>query len=105
MADHAAVKAVLEAKLNELMQRANEIESSLSDPGNDDWSDNAVESEDDEVLAGIGDLTKKEIHEIRLALNLIDSGHYGTCTTCGHSISKERLTAMPYATTCIKCAS
>jgi len=105
MADHAAVKAVLEAKLNELMERANEIETSLSDPGSEDWSDNAVESEDDEVLASVGDLTKNEIHEIRLALSLIESGHYGTCTTCGHSISKERLAVMPYATTCKKCAS
>lgn len=104
MADHSSLRIALEAKLQQLMERATDIETSLSDPGNEDWSENAVESKDDEVLATVGDLTKAEIHEIKLALSLIDSGHYGTCTACGKAISKDRLTAMPYATTCRNCA-
>ena len=104
MAAHSSVKAALEAKLKELINRASDIEDTLSAPGSSDWGENAVESEDDEVLAGVGDLTKNEIHEIRLALNLIESGQYGKCTACGSAISKERLAAMPYATKCIKCA-
>ena len=104
MNHHSAVKATLEARLDELMQRAAEIEARLSDPGSADWSDNAVESEDDEVLSSVGSLAKKEIHEIKLALSLIESGHYGKCTACGGAIAKSRLEALPYATTCIKCA-
>lgn len=104
MADYSAVKATLQAKLDELLQRADEIENTLSTPGSSDWEENAVESEDDEVLAGVGDVTKEEIHEIKLALNLIESGHYGKCTACGGAIAKERLAAMPHATKCIKCA-
>lgn len=104
MSKHADVKAALQTQLDELLQRAGEIEKSLSSPGSADWEENAVESEDDEVLAGLSDLTKKEINEIRLALNRIETGHYGECTACGNPISKERLVAMPYATKCIRCA-
>ena len=86
------------------MERATEIEGALSTPGSRDWEENAVESEDDEVLASVGNATKNEIHEIRLALNLIDSGAYGMCTACGKAIAKERLAVLPYATKCIRCA-
>lgn len=104
MTKHADVKAALEAQLEELTRRATEIEADLSNPGSSDWSENAVESEDDEVLSRVGRVTKDEIQEIRLALNQIEAGHYGVCTACGGKISKERLTVMPYATKCVRCA-
>lgn len=98
------VKAQLEVRLNELLQRAADIEARLSNPGSPDWEENATESEDDEVLSGVGIATKHEIQEIKLALNRIDTGHYGTCSACGGAIAKARLEALPYATTCVKCA-
>jgi len=104
MNDKSAVKATLEARLNELMQRAAEIEAKLSNPGSADWEENAVESEDDEVLSTVGSTAKSEMQEIRLALSRIESGHYGTCTSCGGTIPKDRLAALPYVSTCIKCA-
>lgn len=104
MASHADVKAALEAQLAELTRRGSRIEEDLSNPGSSDWSENAVESEDDEVLARLGQVTKDEIQEIRLALNLIETGQYGTCTACGGKISKERLAVMPHATKCVRCA-
>lgn len=104
MNHYAAEKATLEAMLEELMQRASEIEEKLSNPGSADWSENAVESEDDEVLSSVGRLAKKEILEINLALNRIETGQYETCTACGEKIAKDRLAALPFATTCIKCA-
>ena len=104
MNQYSAVKATLEARLGELTQRAAEIEAKLSNPGSADWEENATESEDDEVLSGIGSAAKKEIHEIKLALSLIETGKYGKCTACGGPIAKARLEALPYATTCIKCA-
>jgi DnaK suppressor protein len=104
MPDIAVVKARLEEQLKALLVRAQGIEDSLSTPGSSDWEENAVESEDDEVLSTVGNVTKQEIQEIRLALNRIESGHYGKCVACGQSISKERLSAMPYATKCIRCA-
>jgi DnaK suppressor protein len=101
---NSAIKATLEAKLKELMERAADIEARLSNPGSADWEENATESEDDEVLSRIGIATKHEIQEIKLAMNQIETGHYGKCTSCGESISKARLEDLPYATRCVKCA-
>ena len=104
MSNDNAVKTSLQAQLNELLQRAADIEDSLNTPGNSDWEENAVESQDDEVLASVGSVTRAEINEIRLALNMIENGQYGKCSACGAPIAKERLVAMPYATKCIRCA-
>ena len=104
MTNYNAVKTSLQAQLSELLQRAADIEDSLNTPGNSDWEENAVESQDDEVLSSVGNVTRNEINEIRLALSMIETGHYGQCSACGAAISKERLAAMPYATKCIKCA-
>lgn len=104
MSDYSAVKNDLEAKLKELLERAAEIEGSLSTRGSSDWEEHAKEMEDDEVLAGVGELTKREINEIRLALSRIESGQYGRCTACGGKIPAERLKALPFATTCVNCA-
>ena len=41
------------------------------------------ESEDDEVMSGVGRVAKQEIQEIRLALNLIESGQYGNALPAG----------------------
>lgn len=105
MTDLKKVKAELERRLSELTSRASDIEESLSTPGSQDWEENATESEDDEVMSRLGDVTEQEIHEIRLALSRIESGQYGTCSACGKQISAERLTALPGTNTCVKCAT
>lgn len=33
----------------------------------------------------------------------IEQGGYGTCTSCGKQIAKERLEALPYALKCVDC--
>ncbi len=101
----AGIKSLLEAKLVELEERADRIENRLRDPGVADWEENAVLHGNDEVLSGLGDLTEKDIHEIRLALNRIESGTYGICVDCGQSIPEERLDALPFTSTCVKCAT
>ncbi len=101
---HSDLKASLEVKLQSLLERATEIENALSAPGNSDWEDKAIEMENNDALTGISTVTNLEIREIKLALSRIESGHYGICSDCGIPISKERLDAIPYATTCIACA-
>lgn len=102
--NHMKTQKLLEDKLVELTERAAEIEEKLSDPGEADWAENAVEMEDDEVRIGIGELTKKEIHEVQSALARIESGEYGKCTVCQQTIAPARLEVLPYTMTCIKCA-
>lgn len=41
--------------------------------------------------------------EIDDALRKLDRGSYGLCETCGQSIMKARLEALPYARQCIAC--
>jgi RNA polymerase-binding protein DksA len=38
------------------------------------------------------------------ALHRVDLGTYGNCAECGEEIDKERLEAVPYTETCIRCA-
>ncbi|MCX7426879.1 MAG: TraR/DksA family transcriptional regulator [Planctomycetia bacterium] len=42
---------------------------------------------------------------IEAALERVEDGTYGQCEECGARIPKARLTAVPYATMCVKCAS
>ena len=104
MSDHSVLQASLELKLKELLERASEIENVLSDPGDSDWEENAVEMENDESLAVIGDVTKREIEDIKLALSRIEAGRYGNCAECGTPIGKERLAALLFTSFCIRCA-
>ncbi|HRN30161.1 MAG TPA: TraR/DksA C4-type zinc finger protein [Terrimesophilobacter sp.] len=44
----------------------------------------------------------QRLAEVRAALARIDDGTYGDCAVCGGPIGWERLTARPYARTCIE---
>lgn len=102
--DISAIKAKLEKRLGELIARAEDIDEELSEAPNDDWSENAVESENDEVLERVGGMALGEIQRIKSALSKIDAGTYGICEICDEKIAVKRLEALPYATTCIKCS-
>lgn len=104
MNDTTAIKSKLEARLRELDERAHEIDDELSEPGDDDWSESAVESENDEVLEKVGNMALDEIRKIKSALAKMDAGTYGICEKCDQKIAPKRLEALPYATTCIDCA-
>lgn len=104
MIDLKKVKAELETKLRELDERAHEIDDDLSETPDPNWSEHAVEAEDDEVLEEVGAITLVEIGQIKTALAKIEDGTYGVCDGCGEEIPEKRLEALPYATRCIKCA-
>ena len=100
----AKIKKKLEARLRELDERSHEIEAQYREPRDDDWTENAVEAENDEVLDEIENLAIGEIQKIKIALSKIEDGTYGTCRICDKSIAAKRLEALPYATRCIDCA-
>jgi DnaK suppressor protein len=43
------------------------------------------------------------LQNIRLALQRIDEGSYGTCLRCDTAISSKRLNILPWAAHCVKC--
>lgn len=102
--DYSTIQASLEERLRELLERASEIEDDLSQPGDDDWAENASESGGDEVQSRVGQATFMGIERIRKALAAIRNGTYGKCAGCQKPISPERLEALPEATKCVRCA-
>lgn len=105
MSKHDAVRAQLEQQLSRLLNRVGKIETDLRKTHDRDWTERATELENDEVLEGLDEMTKEEAGRIRAALRRIANGTYGVCATCGHSISAERLAAIPSADTCVSCSS
>jgi DnaK suppressor protein len=104
MIDQAAIAATLTARLAELTHRAEDIEDDLRHPLEADSAEQAIDLADDEALAGIDDVIRHEIAQIRAALARIADGSYGTCAICGEDIAEGRLNALPAATRCVGCA-
>ena len=104
MTDYQEVAEKLSSRLGELTGRAEAIEDELRSPLNADSSEQAVDLADDEAIAGVDEVIRKEISDINAALLRIESGSYGTCSVCGSSIGAKRLAALPTATRCINCA-
>ncbi len=94
-------KALLEAKLNELL-------------GSDDRTDLQIEymadpldqvrsSTDREMAIRRVDQHARTIREIRNALERIESGSYGFCEHCEELIPRKRLDIVPWAAMCVPC--
>ena len=69
-----------------------------------DWSDQATERENDEVLVSLGDSSEQELAMIRQALQRIDDNRYFHCSECGTEIPRARLDLLPYTAHCVDCA-
>ena len=94
----------LESLKDELETRIAKARTSLRSLRSADWSEQATERENDEVLHELVREAEEEMNQIKRALIRMDSGKYGECSQCGETINPERLTAMPMSTLCIGCA-
>jgi RNA polymerase-binding protein DksA len=56
-----------------------------------------------EIDYTLGDNAEQVISEIDAALERIEDGSYGTCSSCGEEIPHARLEANPWASLCIDC--
>jgi RNA polymerase-binding transcription factor DksA len=99
-----AIRAALKHRLDVLTRRAGAITADLRQPGHPDWSERAVEMENDDVLEGLDEATRAEAAQLRAALARLAAGSYGRCARCGREIGAARLEAIPSATTCVACA-
>jgi DnaK suppressor protein len=103
-----AIKAVLERRLAELMERRERIARHTrhrDEPLPPDFAEQAVELENGETMVALDREVNAEIREIEKALRRVEDGSYGTCTECGDPISEQRLEALPFVGLCIECAS
>jgi len=97
-------RKALNDRLAELQQRLTGIGESLDSHQDKDWSELAVEREEDEVLETLGTSGQLEIRQIEAALERMDAGEYGICAKCGDDISPDRLDILPYTPLCHTCA-
>ncbi|HTT22353.1 MAG TPA: TraR/DksA family transcriptional regulator [Candidatus Sulfotelmatobacter sp.] len=74
----------------------------------------AIESVSEEceqmTLAGQRDLalvlvdrTSRRLRDVEAALSRIEEGDFGTCVDCDERIPVKRLTAIPWASRCVRC--
>ncbi len=69
-----------------------------------DWSEQATERENDEVLESLGITAEQELIMINSALKRIEAGDYFRCSLCGEEIPAERLELLPFSSHCVSCA-
>ena len=59
----------------------------------------------DDEAAIQADVLDMKLEAIEVALERIEAGSYGSCTSCNGDIGEQRLEALPTATTCKSCAA
>ena len=97
MKDYQEVRNHLLDMLEELDERLGKITDDVrhsEQPPEQDFSEQAVSAENDEVLDALGNATRDEVEKIKQAISRIDAGTYGICLLCGEPIKKERLAAL-----------
>lgn len=72
-------------------------------PLDPDFSEQAVQRENDQTLDALDERGRAALSAIRAALSRIESGNYGWCVACGAPIALERLRAEPTADHCMDC--
>jgi DnaK suppressor protein len=97
----------LETMRNELLETV-EIETDeynrlFNELATKDSAEIAKELEDHTALGVMETIDRERLRNVSSALYKLEHGSYGTCTSCGSIISRERLEAMPTASMCISC--
>jgi len=104
MWDDTRIKKHLQDRLIMLEQRLEEIEGGLRQPEDSDLEEQALHLDDHGVLETLARLNSMEIASIREALKRMDDGSYGNCAFCDRPIGRRRLSVLPQATACVRCA-
>jgi DnaK suppressor protein len=82
------------------------IVEAASDVATDDEHDpegHTIAWERQQIAALLAE-ARTTLTDIEAAVQRIQDGRYGTCTTCGRPIAAERLDALPATPTCVACA-
>jgi RNA polymerase-binding transcription factor len=95
----------LNAQKEVLKERLERVDASLRKTHAKDWSEQAQERENDEVVEALGSNIRVELNQINEALDRVESGEYGKCAICDGPIRVARLEALPYTDRCLTCAS
>lgn len=75
----------------------------ISQHSGGDEADFALDTMSVEVGSQLIEVASRELSNVEQALQRMATNRYGKCDGCGCSIPLERLSILPYATSCIKC--
>lgn len=106
--EHDAAKQALLRRKNELLERHTRVARKTrhrDEPLPQDFAEQAVELENQEVLEALDAEIAEELRQIDRALLRIDAGEYAQCTVCGEDIPPARLKALPTTGLCVECAT
>ena len=107
MSNNSDIHKKLMEQLDDLTSRLNKIEKDIhhkESPISADFAEQAIETENDEVLAALENETNETIANIKNSLKRMEEGSYGVCAVCGIKIPEERIKALPYTDKCFVCA-
>ena len=98
-------KKILLQMKQEITHRIKSIDRDIRHEGmTADWSEQASERENDEVLESLGISSEQELSMIKYALQRIEAGSYFHCDECGGDIPQARLGLLPFTAHCVACA-
>ena len=98
-------KKMLLTRKDDITKRINAIDKDIKhEEMSSNWTEQATERENDEVLESLGNASEQELVMINNALKRIDTGEYFICSNCGKDIPPERLELLPFTSHCVNCA-
>ena len=98
-------KQVLLDMKQDITNRINAIDRDIRHEGmSADWSEQASERENDEVLESLGNSSELELLKVNYALKRIENGSFFQCDECGADIPPARLELLPFTAHCVDCA-
>jgi RNA polymerase-binding protein DksA len=93
-----------QARLSGLLDRTH-AHLHRKEPLSADFAEQAIETENDEVVEVLDRAGQIELQQIKNALNRMFDGSYGQCSECDAEIKEARLLAIPETEFCVSCAS
>ena len=98
----SGVQEILERKEAELMGGLRNRDGIAIEKSADQMDEIQYATERDLAIRNV-DRESTLLRQVKAALQRIHTGNFGTCVDCEETISPKRLTAVPWATRCIKC--
>ncbi len=101
-------KNLLEMKeqiLHNLISENEDFRTAVEDLEVKDLADIASNDIDVRILEAMSSQDTKRLNKVEAALVRLENGKYGVCAKCSKKISRDRLSAIPYAVLCISCKS
>lgn len=100
---YADLKEKLSDRQKVLSVRLERLKKDISKSHASDWSEQAQERENDEVLNQLGGSVEQELRDVNSALDRMKEDCYGVCVSCLSEIPRARLDIKPEVAYCMDC--